>query len=55
MVVPDASKPDFKMPDISLPEAMEDWTKTYMSPIGRPMYIANGFGDTPGVPLKELI
>ena len=55
MVVPDASKPDFKMPDISLPEAMEDWTKTYMSPIGRPMYIANSFGDTPGVPLKELI
>ena len=32
-----------------------DWTKTYMSPIGRPMYIANGFGDTPGVPLHELI
>jgi len=32
-----------------------DWTKTYMSPIGRPLYIANGFGDTPGVPLKELI
>jgi hypothetical protein len=32
-----------------------DWTKTYMSPIGRPMYIANGFGDTPGTPLKELI
>jgi len=48
------------MPDRSLPksisaEAMEDWTKTYMSPSGRPMYIANGFGDTPGVPLKELI
>ena len=60
MVVPDASKPDFEMPDRSLPksisaEAMEDWTKTYMSPSGRPMYIANGFGDTPGVPLKELI
>ena len=32
-----------------------DWTKTYMSPTARPLYIANGFGDTPGVPLKELI
>ena len=32
-----------------------DWTKTYMSPVGRPMYIANGFNDTPGAPLKELI
>jgi len=32
-----------------------DWTKTYMSPIGRPMYLANGFDDTPGTPLKELI
>jgi hypothetical protein len=32
-----------------------DWTKTYMSPIARPLYIANGFGDTPGTPLKELI
>jgi hypothetical protein len=32
-----------------------DWTKTYMSPIGRPMYIANGAGDTPGNPLSELI
>jgi Protein of unknown function (DUF1501) len=32
-----------------------DWTKTYMSPIGRPLYIANGFGDTPGTPIKELI
>jgi uncharacterized protein DUF1501 len=32
-----------------------DWTKTYMSPIGRPMYLANGFDDTPGTPLEELI
>ena len=32
-----------------------DWTKTYMSPIGRPVYIANGFQDTAGMPLKELI
>ena len=32
-----------------------DWTKTYMSPIARPVYIANGFDDTPGIPLKELI
>lgn len=32
-----------------------DWTKAYMSPIGRPVYIANGFEDKPGVPLKELV
>ena len=32
-----------------------DWTKTYMSPIARPVYIANGFEDTPGAPLTELI
>lgn len=32
-----------------------DWTKTYMSPIGRPIYISNGFKDEPGSPLKELI
>ena len=32
-----------------------DWTKTYMSPIARPVYIANGFEDTPGNPLHELI
>jgi Protein of unknown function (DUF1501) len=31
-----------------------DWTKTYMSPIARPVYIANGFEDTAGNPLKEL-
>ncbi len=32
-----------------------DWTKTYMSPIARPVYIANGFEDTPGAPLTELV
>ena len=32
-----------------------DWTKTYMSPIARPVYIANGFQDTAGTPLKELV
>ena len=31
-----------------------DWTKTYDSPLGRPVYIANGFGDTAGTPLSEL-
>lgn len=32
-----------------------DWTKPYISPIARPVYIANGFNDTAGSPLKELI
>lgn len=32
-----------------------DWTKTYDSPLGRPIYIANGPGDVPGVPVKELV
>jgi hypothetical protein len=32
-----------------------DWTKTYMSPIGRPIYIANGQGDTQGEPIRELV
>jgi len=32
-----------------------NWTKTHMSPIARPVYIANGFDDTPGTPLQELI
>ena len=32
-----------------------DWTKTYMSPVGRPIYIANGFDDKMGQPIKELI
>ena len=32
-----------------------DWTKAYMSPIGRPVYIANSMGDKPGQPIAELI
>jgi hypothetical protein len=32
-----------------------DWTKTYMTPIGRPIYIANALGDQQGKPIKELI
>jgi hypothetical protein len=32
-----------------------DWAKTYMSPIGRPLYIANGFDNKVGAPIKELI
>ena len=32
-----------------------DWTKTYMSPIGRPVYIANSIGDKAGKPIGELI
>jgi Protein of unknown function (DUF1501) len=32
-----------------------DWTKTYMSPIARPVYIANGFNDTAGAPISDLI
>ena len=32
-----------------------DWTKTYMSPIRRPIYIANSIGDKPGEPIDELI
>jgi hypothetical protein len=32
-----------------------DWTKTYMHPIGRPLKIANGFDDTTGTPINELI
>jgi hypothetical protein len=31
-----------------------DWTKTYMTPIGRPIYIANALGDKQGEPIKEL-
>lgn len=31
-----------------------DWTKTYMSPAGRPVYIANGFEDKMGEPIEEL-
>ena len=32
-----------------------DWTKEYMTPVGRPIKIANSFDDTTGQPLKELI
>jgi hypothetical protein len=32
-----------------------DWLKTYESPAGRPVYIANGFNDEPGTPIGELI
>ena len=32
-----------------------DWTKEYMSPIGRPLKIANAIDDKTGVPIKELI
>jgi hypothetical protein len=32
-----------------------DWTKTYMTSIGRPIYIANALGDKQGEPIKELI
>src|SRR5262245_2413466 len=32
-----------------------DWTKTYMTPIGRPIYIANALGDKQGEPVGELI
>src|SRR5262245_31735748 len=32
-----------------------DWTKTYMTPIGRPIYIANALGDKQGEPIQELV
>jgi hypothetical protein len=32
-----------------------DWTKRYMTPIGRPIYIANALGDKQGEPIAELI
>ena len=32
-----------------------DWGKTYMTPVGRPIYIANGFDNKVGSPIKELI
>ena len=32
-----------------------DWTKEYMSPIGRPIKIANSLDDRTGVPVKELL
>jgi hypothetical protein len=32
-----------------------DWEKTYMTPIGRPVKIANSIEDKTGVPIKELV
>jgi len=32
-----------------------DWAKTYMTPIGRPIYIANGRDDRQGEPIRELL
>ena len=32
-----------------------DWEKTYMTPVGRPIKIANSFGDATGIPIRELI
>ena len=32
-----------------------DWTKTYMTPIGRPVKIANSIDDKTGTPIEELI
>ncbi len=32
-----------------------DWEKTYMTPIGRPIKIANSLGDATGIPIKEII
>jgi hypothetical protein len=32
-----------------------DWTKEYMSPIGRPVKIANSLDDRTGTPVNELL
>ena len=32
-----------------------DWEKEYMTPVGRPVKIANGIDDVTGIPVKELI
>ena len=32
-----------------------DWEKTYMTPVGRPIKIANSLGDATGIPIHELI
>ncbi|MFN0169851.1 MAG: DUF1501 domain-containing protein [Bryobacteraceae bacterium] len=32
-----------------------DWNKEIMHPIGRPLFIANGLNDQPGVPIRELV
>ena len=31
-----------------------DWTKEYMTPVGRPVKIANSIGDVTGTPIQEL-
>lgn len=32
-----------------------DWEKTYMTPVGRPIKIANSIDDATGIPIKELV
>lgn len=32
-----------------------DWTKEYMTPVGRPIKIANAIGDGTGVPIEGLV
>ena len=32
-----------------------DWTREYMTPVGRPVKIANSFEDSTGGPLSELV
>jgi len=32
-----------------------DWSKEYMTPVGRPVKIANSIKDVTGEPVKELI
>jgi len=32
-----------------------DWTKEYMTPVGRPVKIANSIDDKTGKPIKELV
>ena len=32
-----------------------DWEKTYMTPVGRPIKIANSIGDATGVPIESLV
>jgi hypothetical protein len=32
-----------------------DWTTEYMTPVGRPIKIANSFEDSTGEPISELV
>ena len=32
-----------------------EWEKTYMTPNGRPIKIANSLGHATGIPIKEII